>query len=108
MKFIIVIPAALKPQAEVFSKQLDPISLGDDFTTPLRPIGSPEISHYASLPNVTDEPVIAAIRQLTTSVDFVLGGGLARECQATEARRNFLELLAENGLEEVPAEEAEG
>lgn len=107
MKFILIIPAILKPQAEAFSKQIDPLSVGEDFTTPLRLVGSSEPTHFASLPNVTDEPVIAAIRQLTASELFIASGGLSRECTAPEARRTFLELLAANGLEEVPAE-AEG
>lgn len=107
MKFIVVIPVSLKPMAEAASKQIDPQSLGEDFTTPLRMIGAAEITHYASLPNVTDEPVIAAIRQLVTSEAFVSGGGISTECEAPAARRKFVELIAAHGLEEVP-EEAEG
>lgn len=105
MKFIIVIPVSLKPQAEAFSKQINPESLGEDFTTPLRLIGSAEITHYASLPNVTDEPVIAAIRQLVTSEAFLAGGGISGECEAPAARRTFVELIAANGLEQPPSGE---
>lgn len=103
VKFIIIVPVLLKPQAETFSKQIDPQSLGEDFTTPLRAIGVAEITHYVSLPNVTDESVIAAIRQLVTSDAFLAGGGISTECEADAARRMFVELIAANGLEEVPA-----
>ena len=98
-------PVALKPMAEAASKQIDPQSLGEDFTTPLRPIGSAEITHYASLPNVTDEPVIAAFRQLVTSEAFLSGGGISTECEAPAARRTFVELIAANGLEQPPSSE---
>lgn len=105
MKFVIIIHVSLKPQAEAFSKQIDPQSLGEDFTTPLRSIGSLTVTHYASLPNVTDEPVITAIRQLVTSDDFIVGGGISEQCEPSTARRVFLDMLAENGLEEIPAGE---
>lgn len=104
MKFILIIPAILKQQAEAFSKQIDPQSFGDDFTTPLRTIGSMAVTHYASLPNVTDEPVIAAIRQLVTSEAFLAGGGISQECEPPLARPTFVELIAANGLEEIPSE----
>lgn len=102
MKFLIVIPIGLKSQAEAFSKQLDPLSIGDYFTTPLRFTGTEEITHYASLPNITDGLACAAIRQMLSSEDFISGGGISRECEASIARKSFLELIAENGLEEIP------
>lgn len=105
VKFILIIPAALKAYAEAASKQIDPTSVGDDFTKPLRTIGSGEITHYANMPNVTDEPVIAAIRQMSQSPVFT--GGAYHECYETSARAQFLAVIAANGLEEIPEEVVE-
>lgn len=102
MKFIIIIPSALKAQAEVASKQIDPTSIGEDFITPLRIVGSVEPTHYANLPNVTDEEAIAAIRQFTSSADFAAAGGIVAECDASQSRQTFLALIAASGLEEIP------
>lgn len=102
MKFILIIPVQLKPQAEAFARQLDPLSVGEDFTTPLRLVGSSEPTHFASLPNVTDELVISAIRGLGTSPAFIEAGGVCRECSAVHARATFLGVLSELGLEEIP------
>ncbi len=101
MKFILIIPAVLKPFAESASKQLDPTSLGEDFATPLRTIGSETVTHWANLPNVTDEPIIAAIRQFATAPEF--SGGIYHECGRGSVRAQFLELLEFHGLEEMPA-----
>lgn len=105
MKFILIVPNVLKPFAEIVSKQIDPTSAGEDFATPLRTIGSTTVTHWANLPNVTDEPVIAAIRQLSQAPEFE--GGVYYECEPGSVRAQFLSLLAEHGLEEVPVE-AEG
>lgn len=107
MKFLIIIPSALKAQAEAASKQIDPTSIGEDFLTPLRTIGSATVTHYANLPNVTDESAIAAIRQFTSSADFAAAGGIVAECHVSQSRQTFLALIAANGLEEVPTAEAE-
>lgn len=104
MKFIVIIPGLMKAVAEAASKQIDPTSIGEDFVTPLKTIGSIEVTHFASLPNVTDEDAIAAIRQFASSESFIAAGGLCLECHPSKARSEFLALIAENGLEEVPAE----
>ena len=102
MKFILIVPAAAKLQAEEFAHSIDPLSEGDSFTTPLRRVGENEITHYANLPNITDEPVIAAIRQLVNSDLFGQVGGIYAECEYLNARAEFQRLLSENGLEEIP------
>jgi hypothetical protein len=102
MKFIIIIPVALKSQAEAMSKQIDPTSVGEDFVTPLRTVGGTAITHWANLPNVTDEGVIAAIRQLAQAA--AIQGGIYLECGPGSVRAQFLALLAEHGLEEMPVE----
>lgn len=103
MKFIIIMPAAMKALAEAAARKIDPTSQGEDFATPLRTIGSESITHWANLPNVTDADVIAAIRQLAQSATEQ--GGIYLKCGPGSVRAQFLALIAANGLEEVPAED---
>jgi len=102
MMCMMIIPASLKPMAEEASAALDPASEGDAFTKPLRLIGAAEITHYYCGPNLTDQPVIDAIRGMAAQIQFA--NGFYYECPPEDGRSEFLSFIAKNGLEEIPDE----
>ena len=104
MVCMLIIPEALREQANSLAAQIDPTSEGETFVKPLRIIGSAEVTHRYSGPNLVDESVITAIRQLAQSSTFA--GGIYHECDPSNVRAEFLALIAANGLEEVPAEDS--
>lgn len=103
MVCMMIIPEAMRETANATAAQIDPTSVGEAFVKRLRLIGSTETTHRYSGPNLVDESVIAAIRQLALSPAFA--GGIYHECQPGNVREEFLTLLAANGLEEVPQQE---
>ena len=105
MVCMMIIPEAMREVANAAAAQIDPTSEGETFVKPLRLIGSTETTHRYSGPNLVDESVIAAIRQLAQSTTFA--GGIYHECDPCHVRAEFLQLLAANELEEIPAETSE-
>lgn len=100
MVCMMIIPEYLTAAANAAAAQIDPTSEGEAFVKRLRLIGSTETTHRYSGPNLVDESVIAAIRQLALSPAFA--GGIYHECPPDNVRAEFLALLAANGLEEIP------
>ena len=105
MVCMMIIPEAMREVANAAAAQIDPTSEGETFVKPLRLIGSTETTHRYSGPNLVDESVIAAVRQLAQSPAFA--GGIYHECDPCHVRAEFLQLLAANELEEIPAETSE-
>ena len=102
MVCMMIIPASLKPMAEEASAAIDPTSEGEAFTKPLRLIGSTEVTHYYCGPNLTDQPVIEAIRKMAAQIQ--LANGFYHECPPDNARSEFVGFITQNGLEEIPDE----
>lgn len=107
MRCMIIVPHELLATANAFAASIDPTSIGDAFAKPLRLVGTTEVSHWYAGPNLTDQPVIDAIRQMTSGELFVASGGIYYECDPLFTRASFLGLIEANGLEEIP-EEVEG
>lgn len=105
MVCMMIIPEYLVSAANAAAAQIDPTSEGETFVKPLRLIGSTQPTHRYSGPNLVDASVIDAIRGLAQSPGFA--GGIYHECGPENVRAEFLQLLAANGLEEMP-EEVEG
>ena len=105
MVCMMIIPEAMREVANAAAAQIDPTSEGETFAKLLRLIGSTETTHRYSGPNLVDESVIAAVRQLAQSPAFA--GGIYHECSPENVRMEFDQLLTANGLEEMPIETSE-
>lgn len=103
MVCMMIVPESMAETANQYAASIDPESMGEAFTKRLRLIGSVESTHRYGGPNLVDENVIAAIRQLAQSTEFA--GGIYHECSPENVRAEFEALLAEHGLEEIPAPE---
>ena len=101
MVCMMIVPETLKETANTWALQIDPDGGDQSFSTPLRPIGSPEITHWYCGPNLIDQSVIDTIRSLVGSPLFL--GGIYRECTPENVREEFSQWIAQLGLEEVPA-----
>lgn len=104
MVCMMIVPEALADAANAAAQQIDSTSEGEAFSLRLRTIGSTAATHRYSGPNLVDESVITAIRQLVQSTGFA-NAGIYHECGPENVRAEFLQLLAANGLEEMPTSE---
>ena len=103
MVCMMIVPAVMRAAASAAANQIDPASKGQAFSLPLRLVGSADPTHWYCGPNLVDEEVIESIRSLVQSPMF--SGGIYHECPPDNVRAEFLQLLAANGLEEVPPQE---
>lgn len=104
---IVIVKQEVRLAAEVAARQISPESAGESFAVPLRLISATEDSptHWASLPIVT-EAAASQLRGMATNPEFA-GNVTVDFCEPENVRAEFLQLLASNGLEEMPTEISE-
>jgi hypothetical protein len=99
MVAVVVVTDAMKSLAESLAPQLYPACSGEQFSLPLVSTTGGPVTHWASLPNVSDG-VLARLSEMVATAPFV-GQCWMATCEPDRARETFEALIGSLGVQEV-------